>query len=124
MVFAEDTATEVVLEEDDIDDFGGFSETQSQFGDYEEEVDEEDETLLEAFISKDAGRQQTLADLIVAKIKQMDEQVSSELPSLPEVCPLPKLDESIIDLYKGVLLLRFLHVIEVRSLDYASHMGC
>ncbi|KAG5532352.1 hypothetical protein RHGRI_026844 [Rhododendron griersonianum] len=96
LVFAEDTATEVVLEEDDIDDFGGFSETQSQFGGYEEEVDEEDEKLLEAFVSKDAGRQQTLADLIVAKIKQTDEQVSSE------VRPLPKLDESVIDLYKGV----------------------
>ncbi|KAG5532369.1 hypothetical protein RHGRI_026861 [Rhododendron griersonianum] len=96
LVFAEDAATEVVLEEDDIDDFGGFSETQSQFGGYEEEVDEEDEKLLEAFVSKDAGRQQTLADLIVAKIKQKDEQVSSE------VRPLPKLDESVIDLYKGV----------------------
>ncbi|KAI8539052.1 hypothetical protein RHMOL_Rhmol09G0151300 [Rhododendron molle] len=35
LVFAEDTATEVVSEEDDIDDFGGFSETQSQFGGYE-----------------------------------------------------------------------------------------
>ncbi|KAI8539047.1 hypothetical protein RHMOL_Rhmol09G0150800 [Rhododendron molle] len=107
LVFPEDTATEVVLEEDDIDDFGGFSETQSQFGSYEEEVDEEDEKLLEAFVSKDAGRQQTLADLIVAKIKQKDEQVSSE------VRPLPKLDESIIDLYKGYfyfvfsMLLRF-----------------
>jgi essential nuclear protein 1 len=96
LVFAEDPATEVVLEEEDIDDFGGFSETQSQFGGYEEEVDEEDEKLLEAFISKDVGQQQTLADLIVAKIKQKDQQVSSE------VRPIPKMDESIIDLYKGV----------------------
>lgn len=36
LVFAEDVAAvEVVLEEDNIDDFGGFSETQSQFGGYE-----------------------------------------------------------------------------------------
>ncbi|PKI34766.1 hypothetical protein CRG98_044833 [Punica granatum] len=83
-------------EEDDVDDFTGFSETQSQFGNYDEEVDEEDEKLLEAFFSKDAGPQRTLADLIVEKIKEKDATVTSEAR------PLPKLDKSIIDLYKGV----------------------
>ncbi|KAH7841768.1 hypothetical protein Vadar_034118 [Vaccinium darrowii] len=92
LVFAEEPAT--FLEEEDINDFGGFLETQSHFGGYEEEVNEEDEKLLEAFISKNAG--QTLADLIVAKIKQKDAQLSSE------VGPLPKLDESYIDQYKRV----------------------
>ncbi|PSR91136.1 Bystin like [Actinidia chinensis var. chinensis] len=95
-VFAEEAANAAGLDEEDIDEFGGFSETQSQFGGYEEEIDEEDEKLLEAFMSKDAGPQRTLADLIVAKIKQNDAQVSSE------VRPLPKLDDSIVELYKGV----------------------
>ncbi|KAJ9696324.1 hypothetical protein PVL29_008516 [Vitis rotundifolia] len=83
-------------EEEDVDDFAGFDDTQSHFGGYEEEIDEEDEKLLEAFLSKNAGPERTLADVIAEKIKEKDEQFSSE------VRPLPKLDTSIIDLYKGV----------------------
>ncbi|KAE8687217.1 Bystin, putative isoform 3 [Hibiscus syriacus] len=83
-------------EEEDIDDFGGFSETQSQFGNYDEQIDEDDEKLLEAFLSKDAGPQRTLADVIIQKIKENDEKVASETR------PMPKLDDSLIDLYKGV----------------------
>ncbi|XP_065857421.1 bystin [Euphorbia lathyris] len=82
-------------EEGDLDDFNGFSETQTQFGDYDE-IDEHEEKLLESFLSKDAGPQRTLADLIIEKIKQKDTNVSLEAP------PLPKLDESIIELYKGL----------------------
>ncbi|PIA41279.1 hypothetical protein AQUCO_02300205v1 [Aquilegia coerulea] len=52
--------------------------------------------LLEAFMSKDVGPQLTLADLIINKIRERDEQVSSEAR------PLPKMDNAIIDLYKGV----------------------
>ncbi|KAK6911358.1 hypothetical protein RJ641_023451 [Dillenia turbinata] len=58
--------------EDDIDNFTGFSETQSNFGGYDEEIDEEDEKLLEAFMKTDAPQQRTLADLIVAKISEHD----------------------------------------------------
>ncbi|PON89749.1 Bystin [Trema orientale] len=87
-------------DDDDIDKFAGFDETQSRVGDYErallQEIDEEDEKLLEAFLSKDAVPQRTLADIIVAKIKERDANVSSE------VRPLPKLDVSVIDLYKGL----------------------
>lgn len=84
-------------DEDDIDDFTGFSETQTQIGTYEEEdIAEEDERLVEAFLSKDVGPQRTLADLIVMKIKENDAIVSSDTR------PLPKLDTSVIDLYKGV----------------------
>ncbi|XP_023515345.1 bystin [Cucurbita pepo subsp. pepo] len=84
-------------DEDDIDDFTGFSETQTQIGTYEEEdIAEEDERLVEAFLSKDVGPQRTLADLIVTKIKENDAIVSSDTR------PLPKLDTSVIDLYKGV----------------------
>lgn len=43
----------------------------------QEEIDEDDEKLLEAFLSKDARPQRTLADLIVDKIKEKDSQVSS-----------------------------------------------
>ncbi|KAK7316052.1 hypothetical protein VNO77_34713 [Canavalia gladiata] len=83
-------------DDDDIDDFGGFSETQSQFGGYEEEINEEDERVMEAFLSKEQGRQKTLADLIVERIKEKDASVASENR------PVPKLDKSIIDIYKGV----------------------
>ncbi|XP_057947794.1 bystin [Malania oleifera] len=88
--------TDDAASEEDIDEFGGFSETQSQYGFDEKEINEEDERLLEAFFSKDVHPQRTLADLIAQKIKENDAQVSSEKR------PLPKLDSTIIDLYKGV----------------------
>ncbi|XP_059438393.1 bystin-like [Corylus avellana] len=94
LVFAQGF-TEAEEVQDDIDEFTGFSETQSQFGAYDE-IDEEDERVLEAFLRKDAGPQCTLADIIVEKIKQKDAKAASEMR------PLPKLDSSIIDLYKGV----------------------
>lgn len=66
-------------DEDDLDDFDGFSETQSQFGQWnaEDDINEEDEKLLDSFLSKDDGPQRTLADIIVEKIKEKDSQVSS-----------------------------------------------
>ncbi|KAL3651099.1 snoRNA-binding rRNA-processing protein [Castilleja foliolosa] len=84
--------------EEDVDDFDGFSETQSLFGQWnpEDEIDAEDEKLLEAFISKEDCPQRTLADMIVKKIKENDAQVSSGVQSMP------KLDGTIIELYKGV----------------------
>ncbi|KAL7260431.1 hypothetical protein ACSBR1_006152 [Camellia fascicularis] len=96
LVFAEEPAHDAASDDEEIDNFGGFSETQSQFGGFDEEINEEDEALLDAFTSKNAGPQRTLADIIVQKIKEKDAQVSSE------VRPLPKLDDSIIDLYRGV----------------------
>ncbi|KAF5945514.1 hypothetical protein HYC85_015742 [Camellia sinensis] len=96
LVFAEEPANDAASDDEEIDNFGGFSETQSQFGGFDEEINEEDEALLDAFTSKNAGPQRTLADIIVQKIKEKDAQVSSEAR------PLPKLDDSIIDLYKGV----------------------
>lgn len=44
---------------------------------YQEDIAEEDERLVEAFLSKDGGPQHTLADLIVRKIKENDAIVSS-----------------------------------------------
>ncbi|KAK6915379.1 Bystin, partial [Dillenia turbinata] len=82
--------------EDDIDNFTGFSETQSNFGGYDEEIDEEDEKLLEAFMKTDAPEQRTLADIIVAKINEHNAKVSAGTR------PLPNLDSNIIELYKGI----------------------
>lgn len=105
---SEDSGTKIVFpqvqglkddaEEDDVDDFEGFSEGQSQFGqwDFENEINEEDEKLLEAFLSKEECPQRTLADIIIKKMKERDAQVSSE------VQPMPTMDNSIIELYKGV----------------------
>ncbi|KAG6428678.1 hypothetical protein SASPL_112931 [Salvia splendens] len=85
-------------DDEDVDDFEGFSETQSQFGqlNFEDDINEEDERLLEAFLSKDDRPVRTLADIIVNKIKEKDAQVSTGKQ------PMPKLDDSIIELYKGV----------------------
>ncbi|XP_060188257.1 bystin [Lycium barbarum] len=100
-VFDEEVATKAVEEDDDddIDNFGGFQETQSQFGgDLEDEVDKlllEDEMLLESFLSKHERPERTLAN-IIEKMKEQNPQVSSG------VQPTPKLDDSIIELYKGV----------------------
>ncbi|KAL8139192.1 hypothetical protein V2J09_005193 [Rumex salicifolius] len=83
------------VEEEDIDDFTGYADTGNHEY-YEDKINEEDEKLLEAFLSKDNGQQRTLADIIAARIREQDAAVSSE------VRPEPKLDNSIIELYKGV----------------------
>ncbi|KAF9590491.1 hypothetical protein IFM89_035464 [Coptis chinensis] len=83
-------------DDNDVDNFTGFSETQSHYENYNEEVDEAEERILEQFMSNDVGPQRTLADMIISRIKEKDEQVSSEAR------PLPKMDTAIIDLYKGV----------------------
>ncbi|CAI0465381.1 unnamed protein product, partial [Linum tenue] len=95
---------EVEDEDGDIDDFAGFSETQSRYDDFEGEIDEEDERILEAFLSKGPSKEPTLTDIIVKKIKENDAQVSSGslLCLIAESRPLPKMDSSVIDLYKGV----------------------
>ncbi|KAA3455461.1 bystin [Gossypium australe] len=86
-------------EEEDIDNFGDIDNFDDPYvgkmGDFDE-IDEEDEKLLEAFLSKDAVLQRTLANIIIQKIKENDGNVASETR------PLPKLDDSLIDLYKGV----------------------
>ncbi|GMH31295.1 hypothetical protein Nepgr_033138 [Nepenthes gracilis] len=82
-------------EEEDIDNFDIFSETESQIGGYDLKIDEEDERLLDAFLS-DTVQQRTLADVIAARIKEKDAEVASE----PR--PEPRLDKHITELYKGV----------------------
>lgn len=83
-------------EEEDVDGFEGFSETQSVYDGNVQEIDEEDEEVLAAFMSENSGPQLTLADIIIQKIKEKDAEVAAEAR------PLPKLDSTIIDLYKGV----------------------
>lgn len=100
IVFPEEPVTQAqVDDDDDVDNFAGFSDNHSQFGGYEDEINEDEEKLLEAFFSRDARPQRTLADIIVEKIKEKD-QVPSGLPAGSQ--PLPKLDDSIIEIYKSV----------------------
>ncbi|XP_076886322.1 bystin-like [Bidens hawaiensis] len=87
------------LDDDDVDNFDGFADNQSQFGGYEDEINEDEEKLLEAFFSKDARPQRTLADIIVQKIKEKAQEPAG---SFAGVEPLPKLDDSIIEIYKSV----------------------
>ena len=47
------------------------------FFEIQEEINEEDERLMEAFISKEPGQQKTLADLIVQRIKEKDASIAS-----------------------------------------------
>ncbi|XP_074563126.1 bystin-like [Curcuma longa] len=80
---------------EDIDEFDGFTETQSLYDGGDVEIDEEDEKVLASFMSTNAGPLPTLADIIIQKIKEKEAETTSERP-------LPKLDNTIIDLYKGV----------------------
>lgn len=104
-----------------------------------QEIDEEDERIMEAFLSKEPGCQKSLADIIVERIKEKDVSVASGDIKLhfiffifvllfglflawcstcfgfdfyschlwivlcAENRPVPKLDKSIIDIYKGYL---------------------
>ncbi|KAJ0770681.1 putative bystin [Helianthus annuus] len=105
IVFPQEPVNQVKLddyEDDDVDNFAGFSDNHSQFGGYEE-INEDEERLLEVFFSKDARPQRTLADIIMEKIKEKD-QVPAGLSA--GVQPLPKLDDSIIEIYKSTCNLR------------------
>ncbi|XP_071725972.1 bystin-like isoform X2 [Rutidosis leptorrhynchoides] len=103
IVFPEEPVTQTHADDDDddddVDNFAGFSDNHSQFGGYEEEINEVDEKLLEAFFSKDPRPQRTLADIIVGKIKEKD-QLPTGLSAGTQ--SLPKLDDSIIEIYKSV----------------------
>ncbi|URE21267.1 Bystin [Musa troglodytarum] len=79
---------------EDVDEFDGFSDTQRQYDGGEVEIGEEDEKLLAAFMSTKSRPQLTPVAIIVQRIKKKEAEVTSEQP-------LPKLDSSIIDLYKG-----------------------
>lgn len=59
-------------------------------------VVEEDEKLLEAFLSKDAGLQLTLADLIVARIKENDSNITSSNVTSGIKWPACFLDEFLV----------------------------
>lgn len=59
-------------------------------------VVEEDEKLLEAFLSKDAGPQLTLADLIVARIKENDSNITSSNVTSGIKWPACFLDEFLV----------------------------
>lgn len=83
-------------EDEDLDNFDGFSDSKSQFEDYEDHINEDDERLLDAFLSKDAGPQMTLGDVIAARIKAQDATVSTEAR------PMPKLDNNVIEHYKAM----------------------
>ena len=43
----------------------------------QDQINEEDEKLLEAFLSKDVGPQHTLRDVIASRIKEQDINMSS-----------------------------------------------
>ncbi|KAL8039801.1 hypothetical protein ABFX02_10G059900 [Erythranthe guttata] len=81
-------------DEDDVDDFAGFSENPTQFGqpDFEVEIDEEDEKLLEDYLSKS-----TWANKLFDKIIEKDAQVSSGAAQ-----QMSNLNPKWIELYKDV----------------------
>lgn len=77
----------------DIDDFSGFDENQSHVDGEVADITPEDERILALFNSKNSGGLITLADTIV---KRLAGPVATENP------PVPKMDEKILDIYKGV----------------------
>lgn len=86
--------TDLSSEEDDED--GGFSDTQSYDGDFEE-IPEEEEKILAMFIAEKAGPQRTLADLIMQKIQENDSAVQGTGER-----PAPMVDAKVIEVYRGV----------------------
>lgn len=98
--FPEEPVTHTQIDDDDdIDNFPGFTDTHSQYAGDEEEINEDDQKLLEAFFSRDARPERNLADVIVEKIKAKD-QASSDVPAGTQ--PSEKMDDSMIEIYKSV----------------------
>ncbi|KAL9247097.1 hypothetical protein vseg_020564 [Gypsophila vaccaria] len=103
--------------EEDFDDYAGVSDAISQFGDLE--INEDDERLLDAFLSKDVGPQKTLGDVIAARIKAQD-------ASVIETRPVPKLDDKLIQHYKevGKVLSAYTSGKLPKSLKHIPSMEC
>ncbi|KAM7269824.1 hypothetical protein ACFE04_025321 [Oxalis oulophora] len=108
LVFPQNEPKVTAEEDDQVGDLNeGFDkdfETQSQIDGYIEEINEEDEKSLELFRSKTSGTQLSLADLIIKKIKETDNASVTA-----EARPMPKLDNTVIELYKklGLFLSRY-----------------
>ncbi|XP_074271190.1 bystin [Silene latifolia] len=90
----EEVPTILEDKENDVDDYVGLTDPQRRV-DEDYKVNEEDERLLDAFLSKDAGPQKTLGDVIAARIKAQD-------ATLTEMKPTPKLDDKLIQHYKSI----------------------
>ncbi|WVZ73160.1 hypothetical protein U9M48_021504 [Paspalum notatum var. saurae] len=82
-------------DDEEDDEFDGF-DALSEYDHGEEEINEEDEKALAAFMSKDKAAERTLGDIILQKIREKDAEVSTG--GQPRV----RLDNSIIELYKEV----------------------
>ncbi|XP_010540706.1 PREDICTED: bystin [Tarenaya hassleriana] len=111
-------------EEGDIDAFNGFTEGDSDYNDYQkvchEEIDEIQEKLLMTFISKTAATDRTLTDIILEKLKEKNDHLASEAR------PMPKLDASVIELYKGVgkLLSEYTQGKMPKAFKHITSMAC
>lgn len=81
-------------EEEDED--GGFSDSPSYDGEFEE-IPEEEEKILAMFMAERAGPQRTLADLIMQKIQENDSAVQDTGER-----PVPAVDAKVIEVYRGV----------------------
>ncbi|KAI5084446.1 hypothetical protein GOP47_0000615 [Adiantum capillus-veneris] len=91
------------LSSEDEDEDGGFLDSQSYAGEFEE-IPEEEEKILAMFMADKVGPQKTLADLIMQKIQLHDSSVKET-----EERPVPAVDAKVIEVYRGVgkLLSRF-----------------
>ncbi|XP_046859306.1 bystin-like isoform X2 [Xenia sp. Carnegie-2017] len=93
---------DVVKAKFDVDDSSeeeDFSEREEQY--YEDvHVDEEDEKALEMFMSKEPPQRQTLADIIMEKIKDKKTEIESQM-SEQSLAPAP-MDERLVKVFTGV----------------------
>eukprot|EP00250_Pteridium_aquilinum_P005247 c15371_g1_i1 orf=73-1485(+) len=84
------------MSSDEENEEGGFSDSQSYDGEYED-IPEEEEKILAMFMADKAGPQRTLADLIMQKIQENDLAVQDTGERL-----VPAVDAKVIEVYRGV----------------------
>eukprot|EP00877_Chromochloris_zofingiensis_P005227 jgi/Chrzof1/14705/Cz09g12210.t1 len=103
--------------DDDDEDHGGFSDTDSMWdvGDGDADVSPEEEAALAAFMAtgaQDSAQQQkSLADLVLGKIRDKQQQAGIQtLPEHADEAPVPEgLDDKVVEMYTavGALLKRY-----------------
>lgn len=81
----------------------GFSDTESQYEEMiEEEVTEEDERIMARFLAQEDVPQRTLADMIMAKIKEKETEAGIAPAENQEERTLPGVDGKVMEVYRGV----------------------
>eukprot|EP01098_Paradermamoeba_levis_P005966 TRINITY_DN2491_c0_g1_i1.p1 TRINITY_DN2491_c0_g1~~TRINITY_DN2491_c0_g1_i1.p1 ORF type:complete len:437 (-),score=174.61 TRINITY_DN2491_c0_g1_i1:102-1412(-) len=88
--------------DDSDDDNEVFSETEDNYLEEFEDIEEGDERILQMFMSNEAPERKSIADIIMEKIKEKEEGGGQQTAEQQQASFIAKLDPKVIDVYRNV----------------------